>query len=144
MRALGATVAVDYSTSDWQRRVREALGERQITATLDGVGGELGRGARGLTGVGGRIILFGWSSGEPMPVTAEDITSGGLTVSASVGPRMLRRPGGLRELEDRALAALASGELVPLVGQTFPLSGAAQAHRALQGRNTTGKVVLTP
>ncbi|MCL2734873.1 MAG: zinc-binding dehydrogenase, partial [Actinomycetia bacterium] len=52
-------------------------------------------------------------------------------------------PAGLRELEAEALAAAASGRLVPAV-QTFPLARAAAAHRALESRGTTGKVVLVP
>ena len=50
-------------------------------------------------------------------------------------------------LEARAadvLGAVASGRLKVRVGQTFPLADAAEAHRALEGRKTTGKVLLLP
>jgi NADPH2:quinone reductase len=50
----------------------------------------------------------------------------------------------LRDLESRSIADAASGALVPLVHQPFPLAEAAQAHRALENRETQGKVVLTP
>ena len=65
VRALGADVAVDYSTADWTESVRSALGGRQVTLSLDGVGGPLGRSAFELVDVGGRVVLFGWSSGTP-------------------------------------------------------------------------------
>jgi NADPH2:quinone reductase len=55
--------------------------------------------------------------------------------------RRLERPDDLRPLEDAALAALASGTLHPLVTR-FSLAEAAAAHAALEGRATTGKVVL--
>ena len=64
-------------------------------------------------------------------------------MSTAIGVRLLRRPGGLRELEERALAAAAEGRLTPL-RTTFPLKDAGAAHAALEGRATTGKVVLVP
>jgi NADPH2:quinone reductase len=143
-RRLGATIAVDYSADDWGATVREALDGRDVTVALDGVGGALGRGALELLGPGGRLILFGFASGAPTQLSAGDLFARGLTASAAVGPRVLQRPGGLRDLEERALAAAASGRLVPLVGQRFPLAEAAAAHAAIEARATVGKTVLVP
>jgi NADPH2:quinone reductase len=142
VRQLGA-VAVDYSAAGWSEAVRETLDGREVTVTLDGVGGALGRGALELLAVGGRLILFGWSSGEPTELSVGDLYSRGLTVSAAIGARIAQRPGGLRDLEQRALAAAADGQLVPLV-QRFALAQAAAAHTAIQTRATVGKTVLVP
>jgi NADPH2:quinone reductase len=144
VRQLGADVAVDYTVADWPATVRAALDGRDVTVALDGVGGDLGRGALELIGVGGRLILFGFSSGQPTQLSAGDLYSRGLTASAAIGPRILQRPGGLRDLEEQALAAAASGRLVPLVGQRFPLAEAAAAHAAIETRATVGKTVLVP
>jgi NADPH2:quinone reductase len=138
---LGATVAIDYTAHDWAEAVREALGDAQVTVAFDGVGGEVGRGALELLAPGGRLILFGWSSGEPTRLSASDLFARGLTASAAIGPRILNRPGGLRDLEEQALTALADGRLVPLV-QRFALAEAAAAHAALEARETVGKAVL--
>jgi NADPH:quinone reductase len=143
VRRQGAHVAVDYREPAWPDRVRTALGDRTVTVLLDGVGGDAGRAAFELVGVGGRVVLFGWSSGEPLALTTTDLLARGLTASAAVGPRLLQRPGGLREFETRALDEAAAGRLVPAV-QTFPLADAAAAHAALESRATTGKVVLVP
>jgi NADPH:quinone reductase len=146
VRQLGADVAVDYEAPGWTDAVRHALerlGAPEPTVAFDGVGGALGRGTLELLGVGGRLVLFGWSSGEPTQFTVDDVYAQGLTISAAVGPRILRRPAGLRSLEERALAAAAHGTLAPLV-QTFPLEKAADAHRALESRATVGKTVLVP
>jgi NADPH:quinone reductase len=143
-REQGADVAVDYTAPDWGARVRAALDVREVTVALDGVGGELGRGTLELVAPGGRLILFGFASGEPTPLTVGDLFSRGLTVSAAIGARITRRPGGLRGLEEQALAAAASGRLVPLVGQRFPLAEAAAAHAAIEARATVGKTVLVP
>jgi NADPH:quinone reductase len=143
VRELGATVAIDYTARDWTEAVREALGDAQLTVAFDGVGGAVGRGALELLAPGGRLILFGWSSGEPTRLSASDLFARGLTASAAIGPRILSRPGGVRDLEERALAALADGRLVPLM-QRFALAEAGAAHAALETRATVGKTVLVP
>lgn len=56
---------------------------------------------------------------------------------------MIEKGGGMRALETRSLAEAAAGRLRPAV-QLFPLAEAAAAHRALESRGTTGKVVLVP
>ncbi|MDX6644371.1 MAG: NADPH:quinone reductase [Miltoncostaeaceae bacterium] len=138
LRALGATAPVDYLAPDWPDRVRAALGERAVSVVLDGVGGPLGRGALDLLGAGGRLVLFGWSSGEPTALTAWDLIARGLTATA------LGRPRSLRTLETRALEEAAAGSLVPLIGQRFPLARAAAAHTAIEQRATVGKTLLVP
>lgn len=143
VRQAGAAVAADYTTSDWTDRVRDALDGRGVTLVLDGVGGEAGQGAFGLLAAGGRLVVFGWSGGEPVRFTATDLLRRSLSASVALGPGILRRPGGLRGLQERALAEAAAGRLVPAV-QTFALKDAAAAHRALETRATVGKVVLVP
>jgi NADPH:quinone reductase len=137
VRALGADVAVDYTVPGWSDEVGD------VTVALDGVGGDLGRQALETIAVGGRLVLFGYASGTVTQLSAGDLFSRGLTVSAAIGPRILQRPGGMRDLEERALAAAADGSLVPAV-QQFALAEAAAAHAALESRATTGKVVLIP
>jgi NADPH:quinone reductase len=135
--AAGAHVAVDYSRPEWAQRVREALVDRSVTLVLDGVGGAQGRAALELLGFGGRLVLFGWASGEPIPVTPEELAERGVTATT------LQRPADLRSLEDRALREAAVGRLVPAIGH-FALADAAAAHRAMEQRATTGKTVLVP
>jgi NADPH2:quinone reductase len=140
-RATGADVVVDYAAPGWPERVRAALGEREVSVVLDGVGGATGRAAMELLGPGGRLLLFGRASGELTPITARDLVAKGLTVSWAT-PRLLRRPGGRRELELRALAEAAAGRLVPVVGEPFSLADARAAHVAVEARAALGKTVL--
>ncbi|MGF7239115.1 MAG: zinc-binding dehydrogenase [Frankia sp.] len=148
VRALEAAVAVDYLRPGWPATVRSALGDAgvgPVTVALDGVGGEIGRSALELVGPGGRVVTFGWASGSPTPpVDSDDRVQPGVTVTTALGPRMFDRPGGLRSLEEAALAAAAAGTLVPVVGQRFSLPEAAVAHRAVETRATVGKTVLVP
>jgi NADPH2:quinone reductase len=134
---LDADLAVDYSRPGWT----EGLRDHRVTVVLDGVGGELGRAALETLAPGGRIVLFGFASGKPTEITTADLFRLGIRADAAIGPRILPR---LRELEAAALNAAAEGRLVPRVGSAFPLAEAAAAHRALETRRTTGKVVLVP
>ncbi|MFI8350018.1 zinc-binding dehydrogenase [Streptomyces sp. NPDC085596] len=141
VRANGADLAVDYTRPGWPAEVRAGLGGRAATLVHDGVGGEVAREAVALLGPGGRHLVFGWSAEGIGEGSRGHFVEG---VSESVlGPEMLRRGGGLRALEERALAEAAAGRLRPAVTR-FPLAEAAAAHRALQTRGTVGKVVLEP
>jgi NADPH2:quinone reductase len=140
----GADHAVDYLQPDWTAQLETALEDRRATVVLDGVGGEIGHALMKRLAPAGRVVLVGWSSGTATAITTQDIVGGGLTVSAAVGPRLLNRPGGLREFETRALAEAAAERLVPAVHDRFPLRDAAAAHLALESRATRGKVVLIP
>jgi len=109
----------------------------ETTVVLDGVGGAIGRAAMETLTPGGRLILFGYASGEMTPLTAGDLFRFGITATAAIGRRLTIT----RELESRALAAAADGTLTPAITR-FPLADAAAAHAALESRRTTGKVVL--
>ncbi|HEX5087419.1 MAG TPA: zinc-binding dehydrogenase [Nocardioides sp.] len=136
---LGAHLVVDYGEPGWDKRVRDELGG--VTLVHDGVGGVVGRAALELLRPGGRLVMFGFSSGTPTEVTTADLVGRGISAGWSLGPRMAALPGGIPGLAARALDKVAAGEWRPLV-TTFPLGEAARAHAALEGRRALGKVVL--
>ncbi|MGW1988812.1 zinc-binding dehydrogenase [Embleya sp. NPDC001921] len=142
-RASGADIAVDYTAADWAASVREELAGRPVTVVLESVGGEIGGDALDLLAKGGRLVTFGWSSGDAIADLDTRAAAAGVAVENPLGPRMANRPGGFKALAESALAAAAAGELRPAV-TTFELSEAAAAHTALAGRQTVGKVVLLP
>ena len=74
---LGADVAVDYDEPGWAQAAGPA------TLVLDGVGGDRGRAALGLLREGGRIAVFGWSSGEPTALDEAELARRGITWSRS-------------------------------------------------------------
>jgi NADPH2:quinone reductase len=140
---LGADIGVDYSVAGWTADVRRELQGRDVTVVLLAVGGALGLDALSLLGDKGRAVIYGWSGGEPVGLTDEQ-RERGTEVIVDLGPRIMQRPGGMRELEEVALGATGWGEVTPLVGQVFPLADAADAHRAIETRATIGKTVLRP
>ncbi|MFG1908543.1 zinc-binding dehydrogenase [Kribbella sp. NPDC048928] len=139
VRSLGAQYAIDYRDPDWATTLKGELGDQEITVLLDGVGGTSGQQAFNLLGNGGRALLFGWSGGGAIEFTHEDLMARGLTVGWALGAKMARQ---LRALESAALTETIEGRWHALT-TAFPLSEAAAAHRALENRETTGKVVLT-
>ncbi|MCB8907198.1 MULTISPECIES: zinc-binding dehydrogenase [unclassified Streptomyces] len=145
----GADLAVDYKRPDWPEKVRAYLGGRTATVVFDSVGGDTGRAAVDLLGKGGQHVVFGWSGaglhdGEALTFTPEELAARGITSESVLGPVMIQKAGGdVRNLELAALEAATTGTLRPAVHR-FPLADAAGAHRALETRGTTGKVVLIP
>ena len=140
LAALKADLVVDYGAPDWTDEVRTALGG--VDVVYDGVGGELGRAGLELLNPGGRLVMFGYSAGSPTQFDTGDVVSRGISVSWSLGARMVALPGGIPGLAARSLDRLAAGEWSPLVS-TYPLAQAATAHADLEGRRALGKVVLT-
>ncbi|WP_262106500.1 zinc-binding dehydrogenase [Arthrobacter sp. Marseille-P9274] len=130
-RNMGADVVVNYRNPGWERELAQ---QPRATLVFDGVGGHTGRVAFDLLAEGGRQVVFGWSSGEQNAYSHPAKTAAGV-----LGPLDAQR---LRLLEEEALARAADGTRVPLVGSTFPLARAAEAHRALEARETYGKIVL--
>ncbi|MFJ9595741.1 zinc-binding dehydrogenase [Streptomyces virginiae] len=145
--ANGADLALDHTDPAWPEAVR-AHHPGGATVLFDSVGGDTARTALGLLAPGAQHLVFGWSGG-PLDLTdAEraDLTARGITTQDVLGPAMLQRAGGddpLRLLETRALAEAAAGRLRPALTR-YPLAEAATAHRDLETRATTGKVVLEP
>ncbi|MFE6057306.1 zinc-binding dehydrogenase [Streptomyces sp. NPDC056431] len=145
----GADLAVDYKRPDWPEKVRAYLGGRTATVVFDSVGGDTGRAAVDLLGKGGQHVVFGWSGaglhdGEALTFTPEELAARSITSESVLGPVMIQKAGGdVRNLELAALDAATTGTLRPAVHR-FPLADAAAAHRALETRGTTGKVVLIP
>ncbi|MGV9721170.1 zinc-binding dehydrogenase [Nocardia beijingensis] len=148
VRGNGADLAVDYLSPDWPDRVRAWIGARGVRVLFDSVGGAVARAGIDLLAPGGQHLVYGWSGKSnaegPVRLSAAELAERGITSETVVGPPMLARAGGdVRVLENRAMAEAAAGRLRPAIHR-FPLAEAAAAHRALETRETTGKVVLEP
>lgn len=137
VRSVGAAEVVDYGEVSWPDRVGT------VDAVLDGAGAALGRAAFGLVADGGRFVSYGTAGGEFASPDPADAARRGITVT---GLTDLPRPDRARRraLVERTLADAAEGRYHPVVGQTFPLDRAADAHAAIAARTTLGKTLLVP
>ncbi|MGW2558465.1 zinc-binding dehydrogenase [Streptomyces sp. NPDC001514] len=145
VRELGADAVVDATAPDWPARAREALGGAVAGAgadvVLDGVGGDLGLAAFDLTADGGRFSAHGAPTGGFTAVDPREAEHRGVRL---LGIADLQLPAPVHaELATHVLTAAASGTLHPVIGATFPLARAAEAHAAIESRRLVGKVVLT-
>ena len=143
--AAGAAHVVRYDKEDFTTRVRELTGGIGVNVVYDGVGASTFEGSlRSLT-PRGMMVLFGQASG---PVGSFDPQ-----ILNSLGSLSLTRPSLMNfiqtreELQWRAsevFDAMLSGDLTMTLGGSYPLSEAAQAHRDLEGRKSSGKLILIP
>lgn len=138
-RELGADIAVDYSTADWAEQVREATGGAGIDVVFDGAGGQIGRAAFEITAHGGRFFAYGAASGDFAKIHPHEVEQQQVTM---VGIEDRLTPEDLKRLTQRALSEMAAGRIRPVIGQTFPLERAADAHAAIETRSVIGKTLL--
>ena len=135
-RDLGADVALSYRDGDWATRIRDTA--RSVDVVFDGVGGMIGRATFDLLRPGGRFCRFGAASGTFTPVTPELARGRQVTVLAGGAPD----PERLKGLVRMALAEAAADRIRPVVGQEYELERAADAHAAIEARQTIGKTLL--
>jgi NADPH2:quinone reductase len=139
---LGADHAVDYTQDGWVEKVLEATGGRGVDVVLESVGGEIGARAYGALAPLGRLVTFGAASGQGLePPDMWQLNLKGQTVSGYGGPWI--RPGAAQRAREAISGYLTSGKLRVVHGSSFPLAEAAEAHRAVEGRKSRGKIVLT-
>jgi NADPH2:quinone reductase len=144
-REAGADEVVIYTAQDFLEEVKRLTGGRGVEVVYDSVGKTTFMKSLDSLAPRGLLALFGQSSGPVPPFDP--------ALLAQKGSLFLTRPSLAQysatrdELAWRAgdvLGWVASGELKLRVEKTFPLAEAAEAHRQLEGRATTGKVLLIP
>jgi NADPH2:quinone reductase len=129
---------VDSKEAAWKERIRSEFGE--VDVIIDNVGGALGEEAFGLLARHGRFSAHGTPSGrfaspDPELVKRLDAKVIGIgDVQLSVERR--------RQLMERAMAEAAAGRIRPLIGQSWPLERAADAHAAIESRTVIGTTQL--
>jgi putative PIG3 family NAD(P)H quinone oxidoreductase len=143
-RELGASVAIDYKTEDFVQVVERETGGRGIDLILDMVGGDyINRNLQCLA-VEGRLVQIAFLKGAKVEVNFASLMMKRQTITGStLRPRSVGEKGAIaRALEERVWPMVAAGEVRPLIHATFPLEGAADAHRLMESSAHLGKIVL--
>jgi NADPH:quinone reductase len=141
---LGADAAIDPAPVGLAKRLVEAnLGER-VDVVLEMAGGLVFDQSLHALAPFGRLVAYGNASGQRNELSTGSLMRHSTAVVGFWLVHLLQRPA----LVDEALADLfervARGELRAVVGGTYPLADAARAQEDLQGRRTTGKILLDP
>ncbi len=139
-RELGADVAVDYSEPGWAERVREATSGNGPSVVFDGVGGQIGRAAFEITASSGSFSAHGAPSGDFAEIDSEEAERRGITVSGIQDVQFA--PAEAKQLVERVMAEAVSGRIRPVIGRTFPLEKAVDAHATIEAREVVGKTLL--
>ncbi|HEU4611308.1 MAG TPA: quinone oxidoreductase [Kofleriaceae bacterium] len=142
-RRHGATHTINYRREDVALRVRELTGGRGVKVVYDAVGKDTWERSLDCLAPFGLMVSFGNASGAVPPISV-------LSLSAK-GSLYLTRPTLNTHLADRSVGEQMARELFEMVtsgkvkieiGQRYKLEDAAQAHRDLEGRKTTGSSIL--
>lgn len=107
---------------------------------FDGAGTQLGQAAFAITADGGRFSAHGSPSGGFALIDPAEARRRGITVRGI--EQVQFTPDRLQALTNRALAEAAAGRIQPVIGRTFLLDRAADAHTAIETRSVTGKTLL--
>jgi NADPH:quinone reductase len=141
----GCQHVINYRTEDWVKRVKEITGGQGVHVVYDGVGKDVFMQSLDCLKTRGYMVQFGNASG-PVPEISPLILS-------QKGSLFLTRPTLVSYTATRADLELSAGRVIEAVSKgwvkikvphTYPLKEAAQAHRDLEARKTTGSVVLLP
>lgn len=139
--AAGASASVDYP--DLLAAVLEQTDGVGADVVFDGVGKATFEDSLAALRTRGLLVLFGGASGQVPPFDLQRLNSGGgLYVTRPALTHYTRDREEVRGRADEIFTGLKDGWLRLTVGETFELPDAASAHRALEGRGTTGKVLL--
>ncbi|MDP9100638.1 MAG: NADPH:quinone oxidoreductase family protein [Actinomycetota bacterium] len=141
--SLGADVTVDAGAQDLKAALEEANGGRKVDIVLEMVGGPTFDASLAALAPFGRLATFGMASRTPpAPLDAGALLSRSRAVIGFWLAHCFARPEMLGPQMAELLAMVEAGTLGPVVGGSYPLGQAHQAHTDIRGRGTTGKLVL--
>ena len=144
-RANGCDHVINYHTDDFAERVRQITGGRGVDVVYDGVGKATFEKSLDCLRPRGLLASFGNASGV---VSVPDLTvlsrKGSLYVTRPTTAHYLGAREALLKGAELLFDAVLAGKIKVRIDRTYPLGRAADAHRALEARETTGSVVLLP
>jgi NADPH2:quinone reductase len=141
----GADAVINYEREKFADAVLRMTDNRGVDLILDAVGKPtFEEGLRCLAPFG-HLVLYGRAGGPTDPLNVQTLSPKCLKVSAFSMPTVTRNfPDMTRESAERCFVLMREGRLRLHIGKTFPLAQAADAHRYLESRDSTGKLLLLP
>ncbi len=144
-RGAGADHVILYRDVDFEEAVESIAGPRPLDVVYDGVGKSVFTQSLGLLRMRGMMVTFGNASGPVDPISPLELSANGSLFLTR--PTLFHHTTTQEEIQRRAddlFGWIGAGELDVRIGARFALRDAADAHRALESRGTTGKTLLIP
>lgn len=142
---LGADVAIDSRAQDLESALREANEGRRVDIVLEMTGGRVFDQSLAALAPLGRLAVFGMAGRTPAaPIDPGVLMRRSTAVIGFWLAHVAQRPYLLAEAVTDLMRLIADGSIRPIVGETYPLERAANAHRALLDRTSVGKLVIDP
>ena len=143
-QASGCDYTIVYSREDFAERVKEITDGAGVPVVYDSVGKETWQGSLNCLQPRGTMVNYGASSGVPADFSVNQLQfSGSLYVTRPTLLHYIASRADLLESANALFTAVENGLKVE-INQTFPLKDTAEAHRALESRQTTGSTILLP
>ncbi|MBG9388226.1 quinone oxidoreductase family protein [Caenimonas aquaedulcis] len=140
----GAAHVINYSTEDFQARVKEITGGRGVKVVYDSVGKDTWDKSLDCLQPFGLMASFGASSGAPAPFAPAMLAAkGSIYVTRQTLFTHIATREAAQEMADDLFAAVTGGKVKIHIEQRYPLEHVEQAHRDLEARKTTGSTILT-
>jgi NADPH2:quinone reductase len=144
-KGAGADEVVLYTTEDFEAAAKKATGGKGVQVVYDSVGVTTFMKSLSSLAPRGLLALFGQSSGVVPPFDPGILAGkGSLFLTRPTLVHYIASNEDLRQRAKDLFEWVASGKLKLRIEHEYPLKDAAEAHRALEGRKTTGKVLLIP
>jgi len=144
-RAAGAADVILYTEQDFEAEVKRLLGGAGLQVIYDSVGKTTFEKGLNCLAPRGMMVLYGQSSGPVGPIDPQVLNQkGSLFLTRPTLAHHIRTRAELVARAGEVLGWIESGKLKVRIERELPLAQAAEAHRLLEGRKTTGKVLLVP
>ncbi|AQG78039.1 quinone oxidoreductase family protein [Spirosoma montaniterrae] len=144
-KSLGADELINYTESEWVQKVKDATGGKGVDLILSGTGGEILRNSFSCLAPFSRLVIYGSSGGSTTIEEPFSLFAMGSNILQVFGlAPYFGKPELMQEAYQYLFSQAATGKLKVYIGQTFSLEDAAEAHRQMENRKTTGKIVLIP
>jgi NADPH2:quinone reductase len=143
-KGAGADHVINYQVSDFAAEAKRLTGGRGVDVAYDAVGKATFDGSLEALAPRGYLVLYGQSSGVVPALDLARLSKGSYFLTRPSLPHYTATRAELLSRARDLFEMVGAGRLHVRIGGTFPLAKAADAHRALAGRATTGKVLLIP
>lgn len=144
-KSLGADVVIDANTDNLKENLLAANGGKPVDLVLEMVGGKTTDISLDVLAPFGRLIVYGMASRTPgASINPASLMGGSKTITGFWLAHCFGSKTLLNDVITELFDLVKAGKLKPVIGATFPLSKAADAHKAMLARETTGKIALDP